>query len=148
LFSGFDPHYQVTISNIPSTPLLPSIISTHPWVFLNPSDRAGFIAVNSPLGFNSSLQYKTSFDTTGFDLSTIRIKFTIMVDGYLTDVLINGTSSQFSTPGGPYDTVFYTDYRGFVEGLNTIYFMVTNSSSSCGIRVVIDAFAVPYNDFL
>lgn len=91
---------------------------------------------NAPVG---DYVYQTQFDATGFDPSTIELKF----DSYAFD----NSLTEFRVNGGPLQTSLSVPVTvGFVNGINTIQFVVYNApgrnSNPTGFRVAMQASGV------
>ena len=84
-----DPHYVVAETGNPAVVLKPacgcwlSNDTTSQWVWLT-SDYSKNI--------NSTWTFKTTFDLTGFDLSTAKIDGLVAVDNGLNEIKLNGKS--------------------------------------------------------
>ncbi|MBI2925809.1 MAG: immunoglobulin domain-containing protein, partial [Verrucomicrobia bacterium] len=76
--------------------------------------------------------YRISFDLTGFDLGTVKISGQWAVDSEGTDIKINGTSTGNKIapfPPQPSESWHpFTITSGFVDGVNTLDFVVNRSS--------------------
>lgn len=130
-----DPHYtitsgpdgagnaaQVTLTDRGPLPFywLPSSGSSK-WV----SPQADQSATQEPPG---SYVYKTTFDLTGLDPGSVQISGQMLVDDQVTDVRLNGVSLGLTAP---YNTWVPVSIKtGFVPGINTLEFVVTNAGSS------------------
>jgi hypothetical protein len=84
--------------------------------------------------------YRTTFDLTGFNATTARLVFRATSDNPTTGVTLNGSSFNFTTPNRGFDAFSdpFTISSGFVAGVNTLEFTVSNSStfnSPSGLRV-------------
>ena len=78
--------------------------------------------------------YQTTFDLTGFDTSTAALNGQWTVDDAGVDILINGASTS-QTAAGFNAFSNFSILSGFVTGINTIDFIVNNSSGPTGLRV-------------
>lgn len=83
---------------------------------------------------NVTRTFRTSFDLTGFDLTTARINGTWATDNQGLDVLINGVSTH-QTSGGFSGWSAFTIDSGFVSGRNTLDFVVWDYGQIAGFRV-------------
>jgi hypothetical protein len=83
--------------------------------------------------------YRTTFDLTGLDPSTAVVTGRTLVDNDLFDILINGVSTGNSGSGFDANSIRdFTIESGFVEGLNTLEFLVNNAGETpnpTGFRV-------------
>jgi hypothetical protein len=71
--------------------------------------------------------YETTFDLTGFDVTTARIAGRWAVDNWGTNILINGTGTGIFSTG----YVGWTSFQitnGFIAGTNRLTFLVSNGS--------------------
>ncbi|MBS1494159.1 MAG: hypothetical protein JST55_11640 [Bacteroidetes bacterium] len=81
--------------------------------------------------------YRLYFDLTGHDLNSTVIKGGWSTDNNGVDILINGQSTGFATPfeafkGGLFP---FEIKSGFVQGVNTLDFIVNNGYAPTGLRV-------------
>ena len=153
-----DPHYRL-ISTPAATPASTSDIRIitaasgypiPPYIgdnlfsrWIGPNNDAD---VNGPVG---SYTYRTTFDLTGFDISTASITGGWSTDNNGLDILINGTSLGYTTDFAQFSTGFsaFSVGSGFVMGLNTLDFVVNNGGGPTALRVELsgtaDLLAVP-----
>ncbi|HEX6045640.1 MAG TPA: neuraminidase-like domain-containing protein [Pyrinomonadaceae bacterium] len=94
--------------------------------------------------------YRTSFDLTGFDPTTVQIRMQISVDDELVDVKLNGQSLglKVSGPGGiPFIMSHGMQISsGFVSGMNTLDLIVTNQgtvNNPTGIQAQLEFGSLP-----
>ena len=88
------------------------------------------------VGMDTFFTYQTTFNLFGFDLSTVVLTGHWTADNFLSDVLLNGTPIFSGSGGGcgsPGNLTFnnltpFTISSGFVQGVNTLTFDVTNST--------------------
>lgn len=90
--------------------------------------------------------YRTTFDLTGFDPSTMEIQGSVYADNLLTGVEINGVLTGVS--GASYSSGMpFTISTGFLPGINTLDFLVQNfsdpSPNPTGLRVEMTGTATP-----
>jgi hypothetical protein len=150
-----DPHY--TLVSVPQgDPLVtpaPAVVQVPHPVYL-PNDPVGgpgsawigsqqFSAGQFPSGV---FVFRTTFDLTGFDAATAVLQGNAATDNTLDDVILNGTSLGIS--GGQFIafSVPFTISTGFVDGVNTIDFVVRNlGTGPSGFRALLsgDATLVP-----
>lgn len=81
--------------------------------------------------------YRIYFDLTGHDLNSTIIKGGWSTDNNGVDILINGSSTGYATPyeafkGGLFP---FEIKSGFMDGINSIDFVVNNGFAPTGLRV-------------
>ncbi len=94
-------------------------------------------------------RYQTTFNLTGLDPSTASISGRFSADNYLEKILLNGVEVEHVT--GTFNAWFdFTVPEGsaFVEGINTLVFMVMNTqddigANHSGLRVELAGWAMP-----
>ena len=91
-------------------------------------------ALDSGLGdLPGNYSYRTSFDLTGFDPTSVQIKMQISVDDELVDIKLNNQSVglKISGPGGiPFRFSHGMQISsGFISGINTLEFIVFNQGT-------------------
>jgi len=135
-----DPHY--TLISVPGGPTQTRIITSAggfpigPWLGDNSVSR--WIGPNSDDDLDGPVGdyiYRTTFDLTGFNLSTV------VINGqYATDnsgfIRLNGNVVGPSSPFVGYD--HWTSFSlnsGFTSGINTLDFVVNNGGGPTGLRV-------------
>lgn len=146
-----DPHYQLTMSADPthSGPRAFVVIDDDwpiggPWIAN--SDDAQWIAPRADgdaISFPGQYVYRTTFDLTGFDPNTAEVAGQWATDDLGTDIVINGVSTGQSSNGFA-TAASFSITSGFVEGINTIDFLLTNSGSvdsPTGLYVIIQGTA-------
>lgn len=81
--------------------------------------------------------YRIYFDLTGHDLKSTVIKGGWSTDNDGMDILINGKGTGFATPYEAFGWgLFPFEIKsGFVEGINTLDFVVNNGFAPTGLRV-------------
>ncbi|MBX7044281.1 MAG: hypothetical protein K1X86_00465 [Ignavibacteria bacterium] len=81
--------------------------------------------------------YRIYFDLTGHDLKSTIIKGGWSTDNDGVDILINGQSTGYKTPYEAFGWgLFPFEIKsGFVEGINTLDFVVNNGFAPTGLRV-------------
>ncbi len=88
--------------------------------------------------------YRTQFDLSKFKHKTAVIRGLWSSDNNGVDILINGKSTGFYTPIVAYYGMFpFEITEGFVEGINTLDFVVNNVNAPTGLRVEINGQAEP-----
>lgn len=146
---SLDARYQLVSSIDPSTPG-PDLFAIAPvggptgypfngWWLPNDATSqwivpfaAGVVSTGS-VSAGGDYTFRTTFNLTGFDVSTARIDGRWAVDEYGIDIVINGHSTGLGTyrPGFRGFTDFaITD--GFVSGINTLDLVIYNISQSTG----------------
>jgi len=94
-----------------------------------------------PNALPGDYQILTTFNLQGFDIKTVSLKITCLVDNSIQDILINNNSTglQFSSYNTWSTEVVIS--KGFIQGLNTLKFLVNNGIAGrfnpSGLRVVI-----------
>jgi len=128
---SIEQHYQVAAA-LPS--IFTPVVTSHGAYIANSASSSW---INLP-GGNSSATYQTTFDLTGYDVSSASLNLNIAVDNSISDVLINGVSTGFSIAYG------YPAFQSwhnlaisnnFLEGLNTLQFLAVNSGGPGAFRV-------------
>ncbi|HEU4796610.1 MAG TPA: neuraminidase-like domain-containing protein, partial [Pyrinomonadaceae bacterium] len=96
-----------------------------------------------------SYTYRTSFDLTGFDPTTVQLLMQISVDDELVDVKLNNQSLGLKITTGEFPFVASHGLQintGFISGINTLEFIVVNqnvSNNPTGIQAKLDFVSVP-----
>lgn len=147
--NAFDLHYTlIAPSPVLGAPFVATSIGGYPispfgpWLADNPS--SAWIAPSQDTNgvFNASYTYRTTFDLTGFDVSSANFGGQWAADDFGGQILLNGC--DIITCGyGSYTnitgfTVFspFTLTSGFLQNVNTLDFIVTNSGGGpTGLRV-------------
>ncbi|HOW63661.1 MAG TPA: immunoglobulin domain-containing protein [Candidatus Paceibacterota bacterium] len=128
-----DPHYRITTSPDLDFPGPDALVVNDAWpvqagVWLLNGPDSKWIAPQADQATGNAegdYVYTTTFDLTGFDLSRIKLAGAWAVDNTGTDILLNGNSTGFTSAGFDSLTPF-TITNGFVPGVNTLVFKVTN----------------------
>ncbi|MBS1515239.1 MAG: hypothetical protein JSS63_09415 [Bacteroidetes bacterium] len=81
--------------------------------------------------------YRIYFDLTGHDLKSTIVKGGWSTDNNGVDILVNGQSTGFTTPYEAFGWgLFPFEIKsGFIEGINTLDFVVNNGFAPTGLRV-------------
>lgn len=88
--------------------------------------------------------YRTRFDLSKFKHKSAVIRGLWSSDNNGVDILINGKSTGFFTPIEAYYGMFpFEITEGFVEGINTLDFVVNNVNAPTGLRVELNGQADP-----
>lgn len=160
---GVDPHYTLSTSadsRFPGPDALVVVSSGYPlpsewftnnstsqWIAPQATNLAGS---GEPGALADGVYiYTTTFDLTGFDLSTAILSGLWSTDNAGLDILINGISTGFTTALDQFGNGFaqFSITTGFVSGVNTLDFVVQNGApgyfvnSPTGLRVEISGTA-------
>jgi hypothetical protein len=133
-----DPHY-VIISNPGGPGTIPAVVASSipspPWVVNGGGSQ--WIAPSAdqhyPGGGNlpGVYVYETTFDLTGFNIATALINGQWAVDDQGTAIFLNGQDLGIATANPGYGAFSpFTIAGDFVNGINTLDFVVTNGNSS------------------
>ena len=88
--------------------------------------------------------YRTQFDLSKFKSNTAVIRGLWSTDNNGVDILINGKSTGYFTPIEAYYGMFpFEITEGFVDGINTLDFIVNNVNAPTGLRVELNGQAEP-----
>lgn len=147
-----DPHYFIIESVDKDFPGPAAKVSTSfgfpfdgHWMPNN--NRSKWIAPRTDAGnFNEVgvYVYRIKFDLSKFKPNTAIIRGLWSTDNNGVDILINTKSTGYITPIEAYYGMFpFEINNGFVEGLNSIEFVVFNINAPTGLRVEIDGVAEP-----
>ena len=147
---GSDPHYRITV-NADGAPLQGIVhdstvfpIVAGPWVansalskWISPRfDSSGAAGFNGDGGAGAgNYIYRTTFDLTGFDLSTVRITGTWATDNEGLALRVNGAATGLTnTAQFPSFTPFSitSANAALVNGVNTLEFVVQNQDAAGG----------------
>lgn len=133
-----DAHYAIVQGPSGFVPRQATVARAHPSFV--PNDPVGTVGGSSwiaPLSTTDTFfapgtyVYRTTFDLTGLDPASARIDGTFAVDNSVTDVILNGTS--LGIQGGAYWAMTnFAITSHFVDGVNTMEFVVLNSGGSAG----------------
>ena len=129
-----DPHYTIleTSSNA-------EVLLGLPPAYLENDENSQWIwQQSSGQPINVTRTFRTTFDLTGFDASTTVIFGEWGVDNIGVDILINGVSTGISLPSNVTSNFSeltpWVISSGFVEGINTIDFVVQDVGIISGFR--------------
>jgi len=138
--SAIDPHYRlvqradgVAGSNafVVIDTLFP-IVGTGPWLASGPNSKwIGPMANQSTGSAAGDYRYRISFDLTGLEPNTAVITLRMSSDNALAEVRLNGTLTGLSYDGnfGAFSGTL-TLNSGFIEGTNTLDFVVNNAGTT------------------
>ena len=130
-----DPHYLLTVSaqSTPPPPAIPAtVIQNHPAWLANDSLSSWIGPVNPGTAdvAPGEYRYRTTFDLTGFELSTAQILLSVAGDNRVNNVLINGVNTGIAFAGFTGFSPNYTLNSGFVAGTNTLEFVAVNDATT------------------
>ena len=96
-------------------------------------------------GASGQYDYRTTFDLTGFVATTAALNGLWAADNSSDDILLNGVSTAQPGGGGFSGFTGFSITSGFISGINTIDFLVTNGDGPTGLRVegALTAVSVP-----
>jgi hypothetical protein len=142
-----DPHYTL----VGASPVGPSAFVVIPgqfpiipglWFADGPSSMwiGPFANENAfpPPGYPGVFDYRTTFNLTGFNLSTVTISGGWSTDNNGVDILINGVSMGLTTPSNQFSSglAAFAISSNFIGGVNTLDFLVGNDADiATGLRV-------------
>jgi hypothetical protein len=118
-----DPHFILIESAQTENPPLPKPAQvnriTNSWAMLGRNP-------NSSAAATGLYRYRTTFNLTGYNISTVNLKFwgIASFDDTFEDVILNGVSKGFTQ-----ELFEHSMTSGFLQGENTIDFVVMNISS-------------------
>jgi hypothetical protein len=137
-----DPHWIITAVPPPGTPGNGAAYATasmpSSWLANTPNSRwispqADESGGDAPGPFN----YKTTFDLSGFDPSTVQVSVNFAVDNDLTAVRLNGRDlGKTGTGFGAFSQFVISG--GFIDGINTLELFTANTGNATnpsGLRV-------------
>ena len=107
-----------------------------PW--LGDDSASAWIGPNTDSALDGAAgqyDYRTTFDLTGFDATTAVLNGLWAADDSGDNILINGLSTAQPGGGGFKSFTSFSVTNGFISGINTIDFLVTNVSGPTGLRV-------------
>ncbi len=133
-----DTHYSLT--SVPSGSTASTVIRTSGFpleYYLAGNTASAWIGPNNNTGLVSpggQYTYQTTFDLSGFDVSTASIIGKWSADDSGSDILLNGQSiGSVATVGQEYFTPSFTLNNSFlISGVNTLQFIVNNSADGSG----------------
>lgn len=144
---SIDPHYALLISADPAFPGPSTIVSSIPPAYVPNSSSSQWI---SPGPNNTQLDhyavgtytYQTTFDLTGLDIGAALLTGQFAADDVAT-IFLNGQNTGVTTgPGGWTSFHLFSTASGFVSGVNTLDFIVTNDGGGpSGLRVEVSGTA-------
>ena len=137
-----DEHYTLisdpngTITGIKTATAISEGYPIGPW--LGDNSLSSWIGPNTDnlVGPGGLFTYQTTFDLSGLDHTTASILGRWATDDQGIDILINGTATGNTSASFGVFTDF-TINSGFIAGVNTLDFVVTNGHGPTGLRVEI-----------
>ena len=139
-----DPHYQIISSSDPRYPGPESRVVLSEGFpmdccWLQNNNRSKWIAPQTDgKDFNAvgGYIYRVKFDLSAFKSGSAVIAGMWSTDNNGVDILINGKSTGHATPIEAFHGMYPFEIRnGFVDGINTIDFVVYNLNAPTGLRV-------------
>lgn len=152
LYDGsIDPHYRLISSadaNYPGPDAKITLSTGFPMERWFPNDdHSRWIAPRTDAGMFNEIGmyvYRINFDLSKFKSGTAEIWGHWSSDNNGVDILINGKSTGYITPIEAYYGMFpFKIDKDFVDGINTIDFVVYNYNAPTGLRVEINGVAEP-----
>ena len=151
---AIDPNWTITAKpGVTGTfPAIATKAIAPPAWFPNRSNSRWISSIaNSGLGDAAgNYTYRTTFDLTDFDLSTVQVRMQVSADDEVVDIKLNNQSLglKVSGPGGiPFRLSHgFQINSGFVAGVNTLEFVVFNANSivnPTGIQAQLEFASVP-----
>jgi hypothetical protein len=141
-----DPHYSLvsvaggTTQTVVRTaaggyPIPPYIGDNSLSAWIGPNNAAD---LSGPVGV---YDYRTTFDLTGFNLSTVSIAGLWSTDNNGLDILINGVSLGYTTSFTQFSAGWaaFAVNSNFVAGINTLDFIVSNGGGPTALRTQLTA---------
>ena len=132
-----DPHYAILSSTSPGFAGGPAVTFSVPdYVANDENSRWISIAANGNPGLNTTV-YRTTFNLSGFDIDTAQITGLWASDNN-SEILLNGVATGWALPAHGISFYFlhpFTLSSGFVEGINTLDFRVTDVGPPTALRV-------------
>jgi hypothetical protein len=86
-------------------------------------------------GAAGAYDYRTTFNLTGFNLSSVVITGQWATDDSGLNILLNGVSTGITSSNGYTAWKSFTISSGFVAGVNTLDFQLNNGGGPTGLRV-------------
>jgi hypothetical protein len=144
-----DPHY--TLASSPYTGGIAYTLNPgYPvgtWMLEGPASRwLAPVLGDSANALPGTYVYQTAFDLTGYDPASASIDGAWTMDDGGTAIRLNGAATTVGSASGFADFKFFTIASGFIEGLNTLEFVVSNGGGSAnpsGLRVEFASSASP-----
>jgi hypothetical protein len=141
---SIDPHYFVGSNSFSRATNAAYVLQTNSaafatsWINRNlPESRWIGIHPAQPAQSSNIFGFKTQFDLTGYNWQKVSLTGRYQVDGPTTAVLLNGANIAYALISGAqqsYSTGFVTRTitNGFVSGINTLEFVLTNRFTANG----------------
>lgn len=132
-----DPHYTILSSTSPGFAGGAAVTFAVPdYVANDDNSRWISISANGNPGFNTTV-YRTTFNLSGFDVGSAQITGLWASDNN-SEIFLNGVSTGYVLPAAGVSFFFlhaFTLSSGFVAGLNTLDFRVTDVGPPTALRV-------------
>ncbi len=136
-----DPHYMLAASaelGPDAFVVIDGQFPIGPWLLSGPNSKwIAPMADQTTGNLPGSYTYETTFDLTGFDPAQVQLAGQWAVDNTGTDIMVNGNSTGFTSPGFTGFTPF-TITSGLVPGINILDFVMNNAGTApnpTGLRV-------------
>lgn len=126
-----DPHYTILETGLaarvfdPPHPAYSAVSPSSRWIWENNGGSPG----------NVTRTFQTSFDLTGLDPTTALVSGRWAVDNVGVDIFLNGVPMGFTSPGAFTSFTNFLLNSGFVAGVNTLAFRVTDLGAPGGLNV-------------
>ena len=137
-------HYSIVSGPVTGTPFVRTSAGGFPigpWMADN-SVSAWICPTSGTHNLSGIYTFRTTFDLTGFDISSASITGQWSTDDSGMDILINGVSTGY-TNGSYSEFTPFNINSGFVEGINTLDFVVNDVLTIGGLRVELKGDANP-----
>lgn len=121
--NGVAPPNPYAFIPVPANPAWLATGNTSHWIAPSPNEAAG------PGDAVGSYTYRTAFDLSLFDPSTVQITMNVAVDNNVTDVKLNGQSLGLIAGSFSGLTALLIN-SGFVTGINTLDVLVNNAGAA------------------
>jgi hypothetical protein len=147
-----DPHYNLALSSDQSFPGPETkVVYTDGFpmdCWLQNDNKSKWIAPRADAGESNTpgtYVYNLGFSLYGFKPETAEIRGFWTSDNNGMDIMINNKSTGFATQYNAFASGFYPFEikQGFVDGINTLSFIIYNGEAPTGLRVVIYGEAEP-----
>lgn len=155
-----DSHWTVVATPGNSAPPTTAYVnngSSHAaWKESSSSQWISAIGTAAAKGADGQYGYQTTFNLTNLRYLTAQLSGSFAVDNCVTEILINGVSTGIHSPDSTSGCASTSDFSsffsfsittGFIQGLNTLTFLVTNTGSAAGnptgLNVIISGTALP-----
>jgi hypothetical protein len=150
-----DPHYSITTNLVSGNSAFVASNTVYPlpspWVPQGPNSQwiAPSLDTSGPVG---NYTYTTTFDLTGLNPATAILNGNWTTDNNGGNIILNGNNLGFTTSFTSFFAFnnLFSATSGFVPGINTLQFVVTNGAcggcfNPTGLRVEVSGTAAPVN---